>query len=52
MEAGIRTNARSFQQCNGYGIYYGQDECTQKKNSRVSLCFVNLKFLKQPYFVI
>jgi hypothetical protein len=24
----------------------------RKKNSRVSLCFSYLKFLKQPYFVI
>jgi hypothetical protein len=34
---------------NGKGIYSGQDECRGKKNSRVSPCFLHLKFLKEPF---
>jgi hypothetical protein len=35
---------------NGWVIYYGQDEFTQKKIARVSPCFLLLKFLKWPFW--
>jgi hypothetical protein len=46
-EHGSRDSA--LHQSNDKGIYNGQDECRRKKNSRVSPCFLHLKFLKRAF---
>jgi hypothetical protein len=48
MDTGIRTKDRALQQCKGYGIYYGQDECTKKKFKGFPLFFI-LKIFKSAF---